>query len=597
MLELPNKRFGRKSAVREAWLRALEKTAPIEARPGYLLPDAINDLAARFGDAPALLSGSECLSFCALSEQMNRYARWARAQGLEKGEAIALLMPNRPDYMAAWLGVTRAGGAAALLNTNLKGQSLAHAIRSVATKHLVIAEDLLERFRSAAPYLEHEPALWVRGTAGGSPFDMDIAGRSGAPLAPLERRDLTIDDRALYIYTSGTTGLPKAANVSHRRLMMWSSWFAGMLETSPRDRMYNCLPMYHSVGGTVAPGAVLLNGGSVFISEKFSRDAFWSEVTGQGCTLVQYVGELCRYLVTAPPHPLERAHKIRAFVGNGLRADVWESFKERFSIPQLLEFYAATEGNFSLFNVEERVGALGRVPPFLSHRFPAALIKHDVETGEPLRDAQGYCVPCDLEEAGEAIGRIAENAQGGRFEGYSDEAQSEKKVLRDVFVKGDAWYRTGDLMRKDEDGFFYFVDRIGDTFRWKGENVSTVEVEEAIASFPGIAQVGVYGVAVPKTEGHAGMVAIACDAALDLEHLRRHIAGRLPPYAAPLFVRLCRELEITETFKRKKGALVREGFDPKKISDPLYFDDRASKTYVRLDEALFRRVVNGEIRL
>jgi fatty-acyl-CoA synthase len=361
--------------------------------------------------------------------------------------------------------------------------------------------------------------------------------------------------------------------------------------------MYNCLPMYHSVGGTVAPGAVLLNGGSVFIAEKFSRDAFWSEVTGQGCTLVQYVGELCRYLVTAPPDPLERAHKIRAFVGNGLRADVWEPFKERFSIPQILEFYAATEGNFSLFNVEERVGALGRVPPFLSHRFPAALIKHDVETGEPLRGAQGYCVPCDLGEAGEAIGRIAENAQGGRFEGYSEEAQSEKKMLRDVFVKGDAWYRTGDLMRKDEDGFFYFVDRIGDTFRWKGENVSTVEVEEAIASFPGIGQVAVYGVAVPKTEGRAGMVAIACDAVLDLDAFRRHIAGRLPSYAAPVFVRLCRELEITETFKRKKGALVREGFDPKKTNDPLYFDDRASKAYVRLDEALFRRVVNGEIRL
>jgi fatty-acyl-CoA synthase len=371
-----------------------------------------------------------------------------------------------------------------------------------------------------------------------------------------------------------------------------------MLETTPHDRMYNCLPMYHSIGGTVAIGAVLINGGSVFVREKFSRSAFWDDVARWECTLVQYIGELCRYLLSAPSHPLERAHKIRLFCGNGLRGDVWEPFKKRFSIPRILEFYAATEGNFSLFNVEERPGALGRVPPFLSHRFPAALVKHDVETGEPLRDAEGHCVPCAPDETGEAIGRIGEtDSSAGRFEGYSEEAQSERKILRNVFAPGDAWFRTGDLMRKDAQGFWYFVDRTGDTFRWKGENVSTLEVAEAISSFPGIAQAAVYGVSVPKTEGRAGMAALLSDAAIDLDLLRRHIAERLPSYANPLFLRMRRELDMTETFKHKKAELVREGFDPTEISDPIYFDDRAKRRYVRLDAPLFRRIVTGDIRL
>ncbi len=599
-MEFPRKPSSNNGSALKVWLRALEMTAPIASKPRYILPDAIEDLSARFGDLPALLSETECLTFRALARRMNQYARWALASGVEKGDRVALLMPNRPEYLAIWLGITCAGGIAALLNTNLHGRSLAHSIEIVASSHVIVAADLIESFASAEPYLEHRPALWVHGKVAATKsrrIDLAIDQQSGDRLGSAERRDLTIEDPALYIYTSGTTGLPKAANVSHRRLMVWSHWFAGMLQTTPQDRMYNCLPMYHSIGGTVATGAVLINGGSVFVRDKFSSSAFWNDVVRWDCTLVQYIGELCRYLLGAPHHGFERAHRIRLFCGNGMRGDVWEAFKERFAIPHILEFYAATEGNFSLFNVEERPGALGRVPPFLSHRFPAALIKHDVERGEPLRNIEGNCIPCAVNEVGEAIGRIDAGGPSGRFEGYSDQDESERKILRNVLTPGDAWFRTGDLMRKDAEGFWYFVDRIGDTFRWKGENVSTLEVAEAIASFPGIAQTAVYGVSVPKAEGRAGMAAVSCDPAIDLDLLRRHIAERLPSYANPLFLRLRKALEMTETFKQKKIELSREGFDPAQTDDPIYFDDRAMKRYVPMDMTLFQRIMSGDVRL
>ncbi len=270
--------------------------------------------------------------------------------------------------------------------------------------------------------------------------------------------------------------------------MSWSQWFAGLMNTVPEDRMYDCLPLYHSIGGVVAPGSVLVSGGSVVIREKFSASRFWDDVVSQRCTLFQYIGELCRYLANAPPHPLERHHELRLCVGNGLHADVWSRFQDRFAIPRVFEFYAATEGTVSLYNVEGKIGAVGRVPSFMAHRSPAALVRHDTETGEPFRNATGFCEPVVQGEAGELIGRLTSDpAQAAqRFEGYTSAAESERKILRDVFKPGDLWQRTGDLMRQDEQGFFYFVDRVGDTFRWKGENVATTDVAAAVSSAPGV---------------------------------------------------------------------------------------------------------------
>jgi fatty-acyl-CoA synthase len=506
-----------------------------------------------------------------------------------------LLMPNQPDFLAIWLGITSVGCVVSLLNTQLRGQSLAHCIDIVAPRHMIVAAGSIDAFRSAT--FSSQPKLWSHGSDDFARIDREIENFPGAPLGAAERRDVTIADRALTIYTSGTTGLPKAANVSHHRLLQWSLWFAGLMNAGPDDRMYDCLPLYHSVGGVVATGALLVSGGSVVIAEKFSVQRFWDDVAKWDCTLFQYIGELCRYLVNAPQHPRERAHRLRLCAGNGLAADVWEKFQRRFDIPKILEFYAATEGNVSLYNVEGKVGAIGRVPPFLKHRFPLALVKFDEATGAPLRDDNGRCIRCATGETGEAIGKIRGAAQtGGDFEGYTSAVDTERKILRDVFEPGDTWYRTGDLMRMDTGGFYYFVDRIGDTFRWKGENVATSEVADAILAFPGIAETVVYCVAVPGTEGAAGMAVLVGKSDLNFAALREHLAQRLPPYARPLFLRIKNGIDVTGTFKHKKSDLVREGFDPKAIQDAIYFDDPQRQAYVALDAALHARIAAGGLR-
>jgi fatty-acyl-CoA synthase len=590
---------GRTGSPATAWTRALELTAPIADNPDRIVSTVIEERAEQLGEAPALLSDRECLTYRALAARSNRYARWALDQGLAKGDVVCLLMPNRPEYMAIWLGITSVGGVVALLNTNLAGPSLAHCINIVAPKHVIVAGELMDPLTAALPDLAGVTKIWTHGIGKFPRIDRDIERRTGERLRDVDRRSLTIADRALLLYTSGTTGLPKAANVSHGRLMQWSHWFAGMMDAQPGDRMYNCLPMYHSVGGVLATGAVLVGGGAVVIRGGFSARHFWNDIIRWDCTLFQYIGELCRYLLHTEPHPHEREHRIRLCCGNGLRGDVWNDFKNRFRIPQVLEFYAATESNVSLFNVEGKPGAIGRIPFFLAHRFPATLVRFDVEADEPVRNAQGFCVPCAPNEVGEALGRILDEPSnvGSRFEGYTSREASEKKILRNVFERGDAWFRTGDLMRKDEKGYFYFVDRIGDTFRWKGENVSTSEVSEAICACQGVKQAIVYGVSVPGADGRVGMATIVTDDLLDLAALRTHLIDRLPEYARPLFVRMRNAIEVTTTFKYTKTDFVRHGYDPLATSDVIYFNDPEGEEFVRLDEPLYDRIHAGQIRL
>jgi fatty-acyl-CoA synthase len=597
--ENPTALTGGEDSALHDWVRALQATALISGNPQRLLLDVIEERAAKGGDTAALLSAQECFTYRQLDERANAYARWALAQNLAKGEVVGLMMPNRPEYLAIWLGISRVGGVVALINTHLRGDALAHCIDVAAPNQLIAADEYVEACQSVAAHLSVRPKIWTHGVdgAGMARIDHEIAQLSTAPLSEAERRGTTTADRALLIYTSGTTGLPKAANVSHRRLLQWSFWFAGLMNTGPDDRMYDCLPMYHSIGGVVATGALLVNGGSVVIRDKFSAQNFWQDIREWDCTLFQYIGELCRYLVNAPDEPCAPKHRLRLACGNGLSGDVWRRFQQRFDIPRILEFYAATEGNVSLYNVEGKVGAIGRTPSFLAHRFPLALVRFDEASGELARDADGLCIRCRTDEPGEAIGRIGGADQsGGAFEGYTSERDSERKILRNVFKRGDAWYRTGDLMRKDANGFFYFVDRIGDTFRWKGENVAASEVAVALAAFPGIIESTVYGVAIPGTEGAAGMATLVVEGALDFAALRRHLARRLPGYARPLFLRIKDRIEVTPTFKHKKHELKREGYDPAATQDAIYFDDRAARAFVRLDAALYRRIQSGAIR-
>jgi len=586
--------------ARDAWIRALARTASIHDL-GVTLPVLIDRLATQFDTAPALVSTEATLSYRELAMRSNQYARWGLAQGLRPNDTVCMVMPNCAEYMAMWLGLTRIGVVAALVNNNLAGDSLVHSINIVAPRVVIVGSDLASRLIAVRVRLREGLSCRVYGhsTEDLAPLLPELAGFPGDEMRDSECAPPPIDSTALYVYTSGTTGLPKAAKVSHYRVMQWSHWFAGLMDAQSSDRMFNCLPLYHSVGGVVATGATLVGGGAVVIRARFSASDFWRDVYDERCTLFQYIGELCRYLVNAPHQEVETAHSLRMACGNGLRPEVWETFQNRFKIPRILEYYASTEGNFSLYNCEGRPGAIGKIPSFLAHRLPVALLRFDVDSGEPWRNGDGFCQRCLPNEVGEAVGLIPDSRKdlAGRFEGYADPEESAGKVLRNVFREGDSWYRTGDLMRRDERGFYYFVDRVGETYRWKGENVSTAEVLAALTAGRGVLDGVVYGVTIPGADGRAGTAALVVDAEFELAAFRSDLALRLPAYARPVFLRLMRTIESTGTFKPRKQDLVEAGFDPARISDPLYFDDPRTQAYVPLDAALYAAISAGTSRI
>ena len=378
------------------------------------------------------------------------------------------------------------------------------------------------------------------------------------------------------------------------RAQLYMRGFAGATDAKPDDRVYVTLPFYHATGGLCGAGAALLNGGAVVLRKHFSASHFWADIAAEGCTMFVYIGELCRYLANQPEVPEEKAHKLRLAFGNGLRPDVWEKLVARFAVPRVLEFYGSTEGNVSMFNFDGKLGAIGREPDYLKGFFNIRLARFDVETETPVRGPDGRCVEADVEEAGECLGEIKQDARTS-YVGYADKAASEKKVLRDAFRPGDAWFRTGDLLRKDAEGYFYFVDRIGDTFRWKGENVSTSEVAGVLAEAPGVKEANVYGVKVGDLDGRAGMAGLVVDKDFDAKNFGAFIAQRLPAYAQPVFLRILPGIQITGTFKYRKLDLVAEGFDPAVVKDPLYL--RGDKGYQKLTRPLLAKVMSGELRV
>ena len=582
------------------WVRALQRTAAIMPASTRTLAHALDETADP--GRPALVGDDASLDYAGLAALANRVARWALGEGLRPGDRVALMMENQPAYPAIWIGLSRIGIVAALLNTQLVGSGLAHALAVADARHVIVSPALVSAVTVVSSRTTGS-GLWIYGgkAEGFASLDAALAALPAAP-APEAERAITLADPALLIYTSGTTGLPKAAHVSHYRIMMWSEWFAGLMDARTDDRLYDCLPMYHSVGGVVAVGAMLVSGGAIIVRKGLSARGFWADVAASRATIFQYIGELCRYLLAAPECQGAPPHALRLAVGNGLRADVWRAFEQRFAIPRIVEFYAATEGSFSLFNLEGEPGAIGRIPRFMAHRAAVALVAFDVEREAPVRDSDGFCRRCGADEVGEAIGQVAIDRSAAdaeklatRFEGYTDDAANERKLLRDVFAKGDVWFRTGDLMRRDARGFYYFVDRIGDTFRWKGENVATSEVADVLAACPGIAEASVYGVAVPGADGRAGMAAIVAGPALDLAALHAHVAARLPRYARPVFLRLRERLAITGTFKVQKADDMRDGFDPSRVADALFLDDGTA--YVPLDACVHAAIVQGMARL
>jgi fatty-acyl-CoA synthase len=516
-------------------------------------------------------------------------------------------MENRPEYVASWAGLAKIGVTTALLNTNLAGRPLAHALEIARTRRLLVGSECLETLRTLDADALAGLEVLVAPDPGAATLELprgaidlghELADRPVDDPHPSVRAEVHAGDPHAYIYTSGTTGLPKAARMSHLRFVT-AGVAAQVAGFGARDTMYCALPLYHSAGGAMAVMAVLNSGGTLALRRRFSASEFWADVTRHGATAFQYIGEFCRYLLHQPVRPGERAHRLRFAIGNGLRPDIWPEFQERFALPRIVEFYGATEGNIALVNYDNRRGSVGKRPPAIVAQ--PRLIRYDVESDVHPRTAEGLCIECGPGEVGELVARIPDdpNRAQGRFEGYTSTEATESKIVHDVFEPGDQYFRTGDLLRTDPDGYFYFVDRIGDTFRWKGENVSTQEVAEALTVFPGVELINVYGVAIPGQDGRAGMAALtlADGAEFDGSAFYELAARSLPSYAQPVFVRLQGEAHLTGTFKLRKVDLQREGFDPAAIRDPLYVRDDPARSYLPLTPARAAAIAAGGLRV
>ncbi|MHA7899480.1 MAG: long-chain-acyl-CoA synthetase [Henriciella sp.] len=578
-------------------MRFKKWTEDIEPDSTNLVADDFERVVDKYPNNVAWRFEGELTTYAEMDALANKVANWALGLGLQAGDAVALFMENRPEYVSIWYGLTKIGVVVGLINHNLTDKALAHCVNIADAKLIITGADQDEAMQSADGLFEGDPKIWSYGGRAGEDLIAALAATSDARPSREHREHLRGKDLCLYVYTSGTTGLPKAARLTQSRTQGMLRSFIAPCKITSRDRIYVTLPLYHGTGGLCGVGQALMTGASVILRRKFSASQFWDDATDQGATSIVYIGELCRYLVNSPSHPKERAHKIRTGFGNGLRPDIWEEFLTRFNIPYVCEFYGSTEGNVSFLGFDGKVGAVGRIPSYLEKSSFAhvAFVKFDVVEEKPVRNNEGFCIKTLPGEPGEAIGKVGDDART-RFEGYNDEAATEKKILRDVFEKGDMWFRTGDLMSKDEDGYVYFIDRIGDTFRWKGENVSTNEVAEFVAKAPGIATANVYGVSVPGTDGRAGMAAITTDGEVDFDTLYAWLSEHLPKYAIPLFFRVQQEAETTGTFKYRKVELVKEGFDPETVSEPLWYYDPETDKYEPLTPDAHETILSGAVK-
>ncbi|KAK9510368.1 hypothetical protein O3M35_005169 [Rhynocoris fuscipes] len=539
-----------------------------------------------------------------VEEFSNKVANLFKSHGYRKGDAIGLMLENRPEFVCLWLGLSKIGVITALINHNLRQNSLLHSINVAKCQALIFGDDFTDAVREISNQLGGVRLYSFPGQRVESSVDRgDIGERQLGKLleetnsSPPNLDDVGFHDRLLYIYTSGTTGLPKAAVITHSRYVFLAGAISYQVWFKRSDRFYSPLPLYHTAGGAMSAGQAVIYGACVVIRRKFSASAYFSDIVKYNCTIAQYIGEMCRYILATPPKSTDTQHKIRIIFGNGLRPQIWKEFVERFKIPKVAEFYGATEGNANIANVDNKFGAIGFVSRIIPSVYPISIIKVDPYSGEPVRDANGLCIPCQPGEPGVFIGKISSNNPARAFLGYVNEKESEKKIVRDVFCKGDSAFLSGDIIVSDEFGYLYFKDRTGDTFRWKGENVSTSEVEGVVSNLVDFKDCVVYGVEVPGSEGRAGMAAIVDkNNSINFNKLADGLKKALPPYARPMFIRILSEVEMTGTYKMKKLDLQKESFDPSLIKDSLYYCDQ-NGTYSPLTADIYSQIQNGKIRL
>jgi citronellyl-CoA synthetase len=556
----------------------------------------LEKIAKKYPDNPAVKSPDGSLTYRELNENANRYAHFFISKGVRRGDVVALCFENRPELLAAYCGCSKVGAVASLINTNQRGESLVHSFNLNRGKVIIIGEECYGFFDEVRTSIDASNSYlcMVRDDGATMPKNIpdatgEIAGMSSEN--PSTTPEVTLKDTVAYVYTSGTTGgLPKAAVIINKRAVSAMFWFGRVvMPVKPGDTIYIPLPFFHTNAITVGWPPALYNGAAVALRRKFSASKFLDDVRLFKATHFVYVGEVCRYLMAQPARPDDHRTSLKYVIGNGLRPDIWMSFKKRFGIKKIYEFYGAAEGVgvfTNIFNFDYSVGT--SLTGF-------AIVEYDTENDAPVRDPKGFMKKVGKGKTGLLVMEISEKTP---FPGYSDRKKTEEKIFRDVFRNGDMWFNTGDMLRNMGFRHAQFADRLGDTFRWKGENVATMEVEKAIDTYPGVSSSAVYGIIIPGSDGRAGMAAVIKDdkAHLDIPGLATHLKASLPKYAVPLFVRFVGDFEWTATHKIKKTNLKNQGFDPALAKEELYVLLPGSESYRPLTADIYRDILAAKYR-
>ena len=573
----------------QAWSKESTKT----------LPWYLEAAAAQWPDQPALLFEGRTWTWSQFNVEANRIAHTCDRLGWTKGDVVCLMMENRPEFLFAFYGLSKRGVIPSLINTNLQEGPLRHALAASSGKALIVGSECLPHLDTLDTDLPLTPAqcyLVPQHETHELPssdwhYFADVIDRTQAHDPPTADT-IRLGDTFCYIFTSGTTGAPKPAIITHDRYYRAAHGWGGLaLGLTQQDVMYCVLPLYHGNGNLIAVGCCIPFGTRIVLRRKFSASHFWDECREHGVTSFVYIGELCRYLVNQPPREDDADNPVVRAIGNGLRNDVWEVFLNRFKLRRVVEFYAASEGNAAATNFLGPVGSVGPMDPETM-----IIAKWNMGTEALERGPDGYAIPCAVDEPGCLLGEITPDSE---FHGYTSKEATERKIIRNLFRDGDAYYNTGDMLKVDANGYLYFIDRLGDTFRWKGENVSTQEVGEQLSMLSWIDEATVYGIEIPGADGRAGMAALVVRDGdrFDGQALYTHVAEYLPSYAQPLFIRVSSGLEVTGTFKHRKVDLKREGFDPREIAEDLYVRDVEAAAYVPLTVDRFTDITAGRVKV
>ncbi|XP_060068914.1 long-chain fatty acid transport protein 2-like [Ylistrum balloti] len=575
------------------------------AKSKKTLADYFDRTVALYPNKVFLVFQENSYTYRQVEEKANQVARAALDMGLKVGDVVAVMMFNQPDLIWTYIGLQKIGVQQAFINHNLRSKSLAHCINVCEPKVLIVGQgiDLLDAVvdiqddLAGISFYSYDTSL----PATFKSFTEACSSMSTNKVDASERSELDLSSVNCYIFTSGTTGLPKPAIVTHAKTLR-GAYVMWMFDISSDDILYEPLPMYHSAGLLMGIGTVITKGATVVLRERFSATRFWDDCRKHNVTIIHYVGELLRYLVNTPESADDKKHCVKHAIGNGLRRDVWAEFQRRFAVPNMVEFYAATEMPVGFINLFNKFGACGRSSPLLRKIVPCTFVKYDVHKDEPNRGDDGLCIPCGADEVGLLVIPLGKDVT---FEGYKNQkAANEKKLLKNVFKQGDIYVNAGDLLYVDKEYFTYFHDRVGDTFRWKGENVSTTEVSNVVSSVDFLCDACCYGVLIPGNEGRAGMVAVCHKdserSALSDDELMvilNQCKELLPTYARPRFLRLQKEFEITSTFKQRKSNLQKEGFDVVHIDEPIYYLDIETEKYRPMTKDVCISITNGRISL